>query len=57
VIAVYVAVLGNFVTFNFINTFFAQYLHKMFGIRTLEAGLITAGVLFGQVEILYVEQK
>jgi hypothetical protein len=53
VIAVYVAVIGNFITFNFANTFFAQYLHHMFDIKTFEAGLITAAVLLAQVSCYF----
>ncbi|KAI6205580.1 Transporter, major facilitator family protein [Aphelenchoides besseyi] len=54
VIAVYVAVLGNFVTFNFANTFFPSYLASLFSIPTLPAGIIPAIVLSGNFAVKFV---
>lgn len=48
VLAVFGAVLANFLTFNFANTFMPLYVHQQFGLSSLEAGLFSAAVLLGQ---------
>ncbi|KAI6243957.1 Transporter, major facilitator family protein [Aphelenchoides fujianensis] len=53
VIAVYIAVIGNFITFNFANTFFPSYLAAMFKIPTLPAGIIPAVVLIGNFVVKF----
>ncbi|CAD5229154.1 unnamed protein product [Bursaphelenchus okinawaensis] len=48
VLAVFVAVFGNFMTFNFANTFFPSYLNSLFGFSSLDAALIVTLVLLLQ---------
>ncbi|CAD5234607.1 unnamed protein product [Bursaphelenchus xylophilus] len=48
VLAVFAAVFGNFMTFNFANTFFPTYLNNLFGFSSLNASLIVTLVLLLQ---------